>query len=516
MSERTKKLAIPSHLRLDSLSLSCISTGLTPKSEINNSSISKGLTSTRSVNGQQSEVQKRLSVQLPSCRSLRTSIRINRSSTLSHLGKNNTKPDVNQEIGLEKQPRSFSNSSRASRTNVTTPKGFEFATSERAEQRLKHNRSSSSGSNIYKAELGLNLHQLYNGRIPAAPMSARSTSSIGAESRVSTFSKATTVPKPFSFATDARAASKSKELYEKLGSLKDKFNEEVSTKNKEFSEDRRIKTILESIKKFNLSNSDPSLDTITTEMNVTKEVVGSKYGIPRRNTTVPKTPKFATQMRSESKKAQLRGVLDSMLLSEKKEGNSNWSKSDTTSSISKSNILNNNRTQENHDNSSLAFFEQLKKQDSEPREAQSQHTDQKPELHARMQPQKLPKLRGFLSMNSLAHLGRQSFGTLEGSKENFKNSEENSPILNCKSTISGMSSIRKINESNTSIPNNWKFQATVARKQLRQFTGLEETDFNLKELDYYRHTVKPEFKEIDSNHHLTDDDLKTPLPRTYR
>ncbi|KAK9172097.1 hypothetical protein CmeUKMEL1_13140 [Cryptosporidium meleagridis] len=515
MSERTKKLAIPSHLRLDSLSLSCISTGLTPKSEINNSSISKGLTSTRSLNGQQSEVQKRLSVQLPSCRSLRTSIRINRSSTLSHLGKNNAKPDVNQEIGLDKQHRGFSNSSKTSRKNVTTPKGFEFATSERAEQRLKHNRSSSSGSNIYKAELGLNLHQLYNARIPAAPMSTRSTSSIGAESRISTFSKATTVPKPFSFATDARAASKSKELYEKLGSLKNKFNEEVSTKNKEFSEDKRIKNILESIRKFNLSNSDSSLNTTTTEMNVTEEIVGRRCGIPRRNTTVPKTPKFATQMRSESKKAQLRGVLDSMLLSEKKEGNSNWSTSYSTSSISKSNILNNNRTHESHDNS-FAFFEQIKKQESEPREVQSQHSDQKPELHARMQPQKLPKLRGFLSMNSLAHLGRQSFGTLEGSKENFKNLEENSPKLNCKSIISGMSSIRKVNESNTSIPNNWKFQATVAREQLRQFTGLEETDFNLKELDYYRHAEKPEFKEIGSSHHLTDDDLKTPLPRTYR
>ncbi|KAH8584330.1 uncharacterized protein ELE39_002424 [Cryptosporidium sp. chipmunk genotype I] len=514
MSERTNKLVIPSHLRLDSLSLSCISTGLTPKSEINNSSINKGLASTRSVNGQHSEVQKRLSVQLPSCRSLRTSIRINRSSALSQLGKNNTKPDVNQDIGLERQPRSYSNSSRASRANVTTPKGFEFATSERAEQRLKHSRSSSSGSYTYKPELGLNLQQLHNGRIPPAPMSTRSTSSIGAESRISTLSKSTTVPKPFSFATDARAASKSRELYQRLGGLKDKFNEEVSTKNKEFSEDKRIKTILESIRKLNVSNSDSSLNTVAAVTNATKVLVESKQFVPKRNTTVPKTPKFATQIRSESKKAQLRGVLNSMLLSEEKEGNPNSPRFRTTSSVSKSNILNNTQAQKNYHNSTLAFSERLK-QDSEPRKAQSQYFAQKPELHVCMQPQKLPKLRGFLSMNSLAHLGRQSLGALESSKENCKKSEENSPILNCK-TISGMSSIRKINEANTSIPSNWKFQATTARKQLRQLTGLEETDFSLKELEHFHHTENPEFKDNDSTHYLAEDDLKTPLPRTYR
>ncbi|OII73165.1 uncharacterized protein cubi_02397 [Cryptosporidium ubiquitum] len=515
MSDNAKKLAIPSHLRLDSLSLSCISTGLTPRSEINKSSFNKGLASARSVNGQCSDIQKRLSVQLPSCRSLRTSMRINRNSTLSQLGKNNTKPDANQETGLEKQPRNYSNSSRTSRTNITTPKGFEFATSERAEQRLKHNRSLSSASYMHKPELGLNLRQLYNGRIPPAPMSTRSTSSIGAESRISTLSRATTVPKPFSFATDARAANKSRELYEKLG-LKEKFNEEVLTKNKEFNEDKRIKNILESIKNFNLSSSDSLLNTISTEANGNKNALESKQTVTRRNTTVPKTPKFATKMRSESKKAQLRGVLDSMFSSEKREVDSSFSRSEAIPSISKLNMVNKIQTQKRNDNSSSASPEQLKKQDFELKEAHGQNITQKPELYACMQPPKLPKLRGFLSMNSLAHLGRPSLGILEGSKENCKNSEENCPVLSYTSTLSGMSSIRKINETNTTIPSNWKFQATIARKQLRQFTGLEETDFSLKELEHCHHTEKPEFKDDESSQILTEDDLKTPLPRMHR
>lgn len=522
MSENTKKLVIPSHLRLDSLSLNSISTGLTPKGEIKGSNVNKGLASTRSVSGQYSDVQKRLSVQLPSCRSLRTSIRINRNSAISQLDRNNARLGMSTEVGPERQPRNYSNSSRVSRTNVTTPKGFDFATSERAEQRLKHgssnSRTSSSGSYMLRPELSLNLHQIYGRRIPAAPMSARSNSSIGAESRISSLSRSTTVPKPFSFATDARAASKSRELYEKLGGLKERFNEEVLTKNKEFSEDRRINTILESIRSFNVSGCDSSSSlhkADSEEVSRYKGMLGEeKQAAPRRSTTVPKTPKFATQMRSESKKAQLRGALGSML-SQEKESNPSWSRSDAAST-SKPSLVNKVRAQNNYKNSNSDSSEPLYEHNSEPGETHGQNTARQPELHAYMQPQRLPKLRGFLSMNSLAHLGRQSFGSLEGSRENCRRSEENSPILNCPSAMSGMSSIGKINEANTSIPSNWKFQATVARKQLRQFTGLEEADFSLKELESCYQPESLEFKNGKSAHSLTEEDLKTPLPRMYR
>ncbi|KAJ1610605.1 hypothetical protein OIY81_2002 [Cryptosporidium canis] len=514
MSDHSKKLVIPSHLRLDSLSLNSISTGLTPKGEINSSGVNRGLLSTRSVSGQYSDVQKRLSVQLPSCRSLRTSLRINRNSTIAQQSKNKTKPDASTEICSEKQPRSYSNLSRATRTNVTTPKGFDFATTERAEQRLKQSKPLSSSSYMLKPELGLNLRQVYSGRVPAPPLSARSTSSIGAESRISTLSRNTTIPKPFSFATDARAASKSRELYDRLGGLKNKFNEEVMIKNKEYSEDKRIDTILESIKHFNISSDSSSLNKVSTEAAPGKDTIEGKQAVPRRSTTIPKTPKFATQLRSENKKAQLRGVLDSMLSEEREINSSSWSRSDANSSASKSFTINKVPIQRNcrtSDSSELSY-----KQNSEPKETSGHNTVQKPDFHTCMQPQKLPKLRGFLSMNSLTHLGRQSFGSLDGSRESHKKSEENSPILNSTSNISGMSSIRKINEENTSIPNNWKFQATIARKQLRQFTGLEETEFSLKELDSCHQPESLGLKNDQNTNILTDDDLKTPLPRTFR
>ncbi|KAF7457064.1 hypothetical protein HWI79_2413 [Cryptosporidium felis] len=495
MSSHTRKLVIPSHLRLDSLSLSCISTGLTPKSEIEGSSISKGLETSRSASGQYSDVHKRLSIQLPSCRSLRTSARINRSSSSSHAGVSN----ANIENSAQKQPKERLSSIRASRINVTTPRSFEFATSERAEHRLKCSslKSLSSGLPTYKSELNLSLHQLYNGRIPNAPASARSSSSIGAESRISTQSRMTTVPRPFSFATDARAASKSKELCERLGALRERFNEEVLNKNKEFSEEKRLKTIVESIQSSGSSSQRLSLENGTSVApGVGNGPFRRRESFERRNATIPKTPKFATQLRSESKKAQLRGVIDSMFLEQAIR--STRSASDLLSPTGQL------KSENGH----------VEAKESSKNLTENSSGDSKTDQPTPLQPLKLPRLRGFLSMNSLPHLGRQSFGVQE-STESFKKTE-NSPVLNHTSVVPGMSSIRKINELDSNIPNNWKFQATIARKQLQQFTSLEDTDFTL---DTFGSNSQDKLDPKGNNevtHCLSEEDLKTPLPRTCR
>ncbi|KAK6588026.1 hypothetical protein RS030_71086 [Cryptosporidium xiaoi] len=582
MSDKIKGLAIPSHLRLDTLSLSCISTGLTPKNEAKNTSLNRGALSTRSVGGKYLDFDGKVPLQLPSSRSLRTSQRVNRSSIqqLNRTGSVEAKKSESGDEFVKKQVQETSYKSKICRGNVTTPKGFEFATNERAEQRLRHQRSSSSGAYLYGSgihnsnvlnirDLSLNMHQISCGKSTNPPISARSCSSIGANSIMSNRSRMTTIPRPFHFETDLRASNKSKILSERLGSLKERFNEEVLNKNREYNEDKRLRNIIESIRDNGIGgicanadvssytgNRNDALEAKSGVVNNNNEQTGAGFGLTSlgknesrfrvrnlsRSTTIPKSPKFATQMRLENKRAQLRGLLDSLISGDNsKEAREDPSeperRREAISEISGDRVSNTNVLYEHN---SIAQVTSLVS-DNEKKDSYISRSvinnDSKDIQGNNLQ--KLPKLRGFLSMNSFSHLGRQSINnnTLDSNTTKLKSSElgekgieestkgtrlmgendNNNSLPRCHARI--INSIRRINALETNIPNNWKFQATIARKQLQQLIGNEDTEFiplNIDDNSVKEREGIPNEQDIILNEKFSEEDLKTPLPRTFR
>ncbi|KAH7649592.1 hypothetical protein FG379_001218 [Cryptosporidium bovis] len=596
MSDKIKGLAIPSHLRLDTLSLSCISTGLTPKNEAKSTSLNRGALSTRSFGGKYLDFDGKVPLQLPSSRSLRTSQRVNRSSIqLNRAGSIEAKKSESGDEFVKKQVQETSYKSKICRGNVTTPKGFEFATNERAEQRLRHQRSSSSGAYLYGCgihnsnvlnirDLSLNMHQISCGKSTNPPISARSCSSIGANSRMSNRSRMTTIPRPFHFETDLRASNKSKILSERLGSLKERFNEEVLNKNREYNEDKRLRNIIESIRDNGIGgicanadvssytgNRNDTLEAKSGVVNNNNEQTGAGFGLTSlgknesrfrvrnlsRSTTIPKSPKFATQMRLENKRAQLRGLLDSLISGDNsKEAREDFSEPERREGISEisddrvsnSNVINiNKRDLSNSSNTNVLYEHNSIAQvtslvsDNEKKDSYISRSvinnDSKDIQGNNLQ--KLPKLRGFLSMNSFSHLGRQSVNnnTLDSNTTKLKTSElgekgieestkgtrlmgendNNNSLPRCHARI--INSIRRINALETSIPNNWKFQATIARKQLQQLIGNEDTEFislNIDDNSVKEREGIPNEQDIILNDKFSEEDLKTPLPRTFR
>ncbi|EEA06223.1 uncharacterized protein CMU_007120 [Cryptosporidium muris RN66] len=550
MSEIPKTLTIPSHLRLDSLSLTNFPTGFTPRSEVK-SSIKDNYTL---LNG----IERGILEQLPVGRSFRTSIRVNRDvPTLLSTRSNPNNSIFNISENIPKKPIN---------SKVTKPKAFEFATIGRAEYRSRQ-------SSKPLSSLNLNLHKINQYNIPNGPLSVRSATSVGAESRCSNRSSKTTVPKPFNFSTDARAINRSKCILEKLnkfgGKLSNKrddtFNVAVLSKNEEYNEDKRLNNIVESMKKYvgNIDNNSPIYN------DGYKSILKASSQI--KEVTKPISPKFATKARFEKKKAQPvveRDCMNNGVLYQKlckdvhpnimqpriqgtKMNPMTLSKYDVK--LGEKHINRNfpgnkclNINKKKNSNISNIELDSMRNIYITPKENLRINCDENNELNLReieysnedseTIKSSLPPLCGFLSMSSLASNGRLSSDEkLSNKNEKWEvNYIQNKQLVEDFSAFPGINndngdtiinqdsedlynnnnhSIHTINARDKNIPINWKFQATIARKQLEELISPDSDSQILdEEIPCITDIIKAQSVNLGFD---ANEEIRTPIVRKF-
>ncbi|OII76161.1 hypothetical protein cand_005590 [Cryptosporidium andersoni] len=546
MSEMPKTLTIPSHLRLDSLSLTNFPTGFTPRSEVK-SSIKDNNTL---LNG----IERGILEQLPVGRSFRTSIRVNRDvPTLLSTRSNPSNSIFNISEGIPKKPIN---------SKVTKPKAFEFATTGRAEYRSRQLSKPLSS-------LNLNLHKINQYNIPNGPLSVRSATSVGAESRCSNRSSKTTVPKPFNFSTNARAISRSKCILEKLNKFEgklsnkrdDTFNVAVLSKNEEYNEDKRLNNIVESMKKC-VGNIDNNLPICNDRYKFTL-----KTSSQIKEVTKPISPKFATKARFEKKKTQpvVEGnCMNNDALYQKlckdvhpniiqpriqgaKMNPMTLSKYDVK--LGEKHIDRNfpgnkclNINKKKNSNISNIALDSIKNICITPKENLSINCDENNELNLReiedseAIKSSLPPLRGFLSMSSLVSNGRLSSDEKLSNKKSEKwevNYIQNKQLIKDFSAFPGINdngdtiisqdsddlytnnnhSIHTINARDKNIPINWKFQATIARKQLEELISPNSDSQILdEEIPCITDIIKVQSESLGFD---VNEEIRTPIVRKF-
>ncbi|KAL7065793.1 hypothetical protein ACR3K2_37640 [Cryptosporidium serpentis] len=558
MGEISKTLTIPSHLRLDSLSLTNFSTGFTPRSEVK--------FSIKDHNTLFNGIERGILEQLPVGRSFRTSIRVNRDvPTLLSTRSNSSNSIFNISENISRKPIN---------SKVTRPKVFEFATIERAEYRSRQ-------SSKPLSSLDLNLHKINQYNIPNGPLSVRSATSVGAESRCSNRSSKTTVPKPFNFFTDARAINRSRCILEKLNKSENKlsskrddtFNVAVLSKNEEYNEDKRLNNIVESMKKYvgNIGNNSPiGSDGYKSILKATSSQI--------KEVTKPISPKFATKARFEKKKVQpiikrdcmdndtfhqklCKSVhprnmiqpriqetkMDPMILS--KYNDIKLGKKHIKKNLPGNKCLDINKKKDS--NISSIALDSTKNICITPKENLNLriNSDENNELNlkeieysnedSKTIKSSLPPLRGFLSMNSLASNGRLSLDEKLSNKKNEKweinNYIQNKELIKDFSTFPGINSdykeviinqdpnndlytnnnhsIHTINARDKNIPINWKFQATIARKQLEELISPSSDSQILdEEIPCITDIIKAQSENLGFD---VNEEIKTPIVRKF-